>query len=233
MTKLYVSQRVPPAYDKGRMGELWRLAEEQANALAEGRIIARHGAMTAAPTAGNWVKGDLVDNSAPGVVSSAISDYVIVGWICTASGTPGTWKERRVLIEDITIDTSISGGTLLTNSLSGDVSMNNTANYFTGPIVSQGTTGTWWASGNVTLLDTAGAANFQVKLWDGTTVIASADMDSAGANSRRVFHLSGYIASPAGDIRISCKDATSASGVIKFNQSGNSKDSTLSVIRVA
>ena len=119
----------------------------------------------------------------------------------------------------------------ITNSLGADVLLNNTANYFDGPSVAQGTSGTWWASGTVTLNDTAGNANFLCKLWDGTTVIASAE-DTKTTSQFGVIALSGYLASPAANIRISCKDGSLTSGKILFNATGNSKDSTLSVHRI-
>lgn len=61
--------------------------------------------------------------------------------------------------------------TPLSNSLGADVPLNNTANYFDGPSVAQGTSGTWFASGTVTCKDTAGASFF-AKLWDGASVLA-------------------------------------------------------------
>lgn len=127
----------------------------------------------------------------------------------------------------------VSGAAKFTNSLSGDVALNNTANYFTGPIVSQGTAGTWFASGTVTMLDTTGSSQFYAKLWDGTTVIASGAANSAGASGVVSIALSGYLASPAADIRISVRDISNATGSILYNQTGTSKDSTLSAIRIA
>jgi hypothetical protein len=44
--------------------------------------------------------------------------------------------------------------------------------------------------------------------------------------------LSGTIANPAGNIRISCRDITTTGGKILFNQTGNSKDSTISAVRL-
>jgi hypothetical protein len=85
----------------------------------------------------------------------------------------------------------------------------------------------------VTLQDTAGAARINAKLWDGTTVIASAQTNTTGATGSAMISLSGYIVSPAGNIRISCQDITSTSGKITFNQSGNSKDATITAFRVA
>lgn len=40
---------------------------------------------TQAPTQGQWTKGDIVWNSNPQETS-------YIGWVCTMSGTPGTWK---------------------------------------------------------------------------------------------------------------------------------------------
>lgn len=122
----------------------------------------------------------------------------------------------------------------ITNSLGADVLLNNTAAYFDGPSVAQGTSGTWFATGTVTLTDTAGSSNFHAKLWDGTTVIASGISTTAGGTSFfMTITLSGYLASPAGNIRISVKDATSTNGKILFNQTGNSKDSTITAYRIA
>jgi hypothetical protein len=124
--------------------------------------------------------------------------------------------------------------TSLTASLGADVNLNNTGTYFDGPSVAQGTSGTWFASGTVTLIDTAaGPDAYDVKLWDGTTVIASARAVASAANIAVTVGLSGYLASPAGNIRISVKDVSNTTGVIKFNLTGNSKDSTVSVISIA
>ena len=121
----------------------------------------------------------------------------------------------------------------ITNSLAADVNLNNTSAYFTGPSVAQGTSGTWFASGTVTVKDTAGAAIFLVKLWDGTSVIASATVTTSAVNSRAVIALSGFITNPAGNIRISVKDVSSTSGLMEFNASAESKDCTLTAIRIA
>lgn len=122
-------------------------------------------------------------------------------------------------------------GTRVTNSLSGDVALNNTANFFDGPSTAQGTVGTWLASGTVTLLDTGGAAAYVVKLWDGTTIISSGAGFSAVGSSTTI-SLSGYITSPAGNIRISVKDVTAVTGKIIFNTTGLSKDSTIIATRI-
>lgn len=132
-----------------------------------------------------------------------------------------------------TVGFGMPAATQITNSLGADVNLNNTANYFDGPSVAQGTSGTWFVSGTVTVYDTAGVAQFAAKLWDGTTVIASAYVYQDNTNGWRTISLSGYLSAPAGNLRISVKDLSSTSGKILFNQSGNSKDSTISAIRIA
>jgi len=80
--------------------ELLRLLRDicnQVNAITEGQGYAFHAAMTAAPTAGSYAVGDFVKNSAPAEAGTGGMKYVIRGWECTASGTPGTWVECRAL----------------------------------------------------------------------------------------------------------------------------------------
>ena len=61
-----------------------------------GRLSAYNSA-TAAPTGNTWAVGDIVRNSAPAEAGGVGSKYVIIGWICTVSGTPGTWLQMRTL----------------------------------------------------------------------------------------------------------------------------------------
>lgn len=123
--------------------------------------------------------------------------------------------------------------TSLTNSLSGNVALNNIANYFDGPSVAQGTGGTWFVVGQVTCNDTGGAANIYAKLWDGTTVIASGNVNLSAANTRHVLSLSGVISSPAGNLRISVRNPDRTTGVMEFNRTGNSKDCTITAVRIS
>jgi len=120
----------------------------------------------------------------------------------------------------------------ITNSLGADVLLDNTANYFDGPSVAQGLVGTWFVSGTVNVIDTAGLAAFVAKLWDGATVIASAALTINAANIIGAISLSGYISAPAGNLRISVKDGTSTSGRMESNGSGNEKDCTITAIRI-
>lgn len=70
---------------------------QQVNQLSEGQMVARYNAATAAPTTGNWAQGDFIANAEPAELGAVGSMYVIRGWICTASGEPGTWVECRYL----------------------------------------------------------------------------------------------------------------------------------------
>lgn len=122
--------------------------------------------------------------------------------------------------------------TFTSASLGADVNLNNITTFFDGPSVAQGSAGTWFVSGSVTVQDTAGAATIVAKLWDGTNVIDSGLATVSAANGRVCINLSGCIASPAGNLRISVKDGTSTNGQIVANQSTFSKDSTITAIRI-
>lgn len=121
--------------------------------------------------------------------------------------------------------------TTVTNSLAADVNLTNAALYFDGPSVAQGSAGTWYASGTVTFIDPAGSANIFAKLWDGTNVVASATTQ-VPSNQQYTMSLSGFFTSPPGNIRISVRNSTRTGTGILFNLSGNSKDSTISAMRI-
>lgn len=119
----------------------------------------------------------------------------------------------------------------ITASTSADILLNNTSSYFDGPTIAQGSSGTWFVAGTVTITS-ATAANISAKLWDGTNIIASC-ADSVIGNGFCPMALSGYITSPSSNLRISVRDVGTTTGKILFNQSGNSKDSTITAIRIA
>lgn len=127
----------------------------------------------------------------------------------------------------------ISAEAPLKNSLSGDVALNNTGSYFDGPSVANGTSGTWFVSGTVTMSDTGGGAFFNVKLYDGTTTIASGRGGITGANLFVAISVSGIITNPTGNLRIAVNGPTLTTGAIKFNASGLSADSTITAYRIA
>lgn len=191
------------------------------------------GDQTSIFTVGRRVKTVNTGGTIYGVITASVYGVVTTVTVLNDSGAldAGLSGVSYGLISATNTSAPFVGQTY-TNSLAGDVALNNTGNYFTGPTVGQGTIGTWYASGAVTVDDTAGAANIPVKLWDGTTVIASGFAFVTAANEPVTVSLSGRIASPAGNIRMSCKDSSSTNGVIRFNSTGNSKDSTLTVTRI-
>lgn len=133
--------------------------------------------------------------------------------------------------QQVTISPPLSVG-VIANSLGSNVALSNTGLFFDGPTVAQGSTGTWCAGGTVTMTDSAALSIFAVKLWDGTTVIASADSELPSTNGSMSVSLFGCLAAPAGNLRISVKNISTTTGRISFNDSGSSKDSTITAWRV-
>ncbi len=119
----------------------------------------------------------------------------------------------------------------VTNSLGADVTMGSASTFFDGPSCAQGTGGTWLACGQITLAGNT-LDKFVVKLWDGTTVVSSAQLQVQSAQFETQ-SLQGLFTSPVGNIRISVENVSSTAGVIKANGTGQGKDSTLTVVRIA
>lgn len=126
-----------------------------------------------------------------------------------------------------------SGGlSVLTNSVTVAVAMTTLGTYYDGPSVAQGTTGTWLATGMITISAVAANNYITAKLWDGATLIASGG-GQVGNNLTCTISLSGYIASPTGNLRISATNNNSNGGTIATNNGIDLKSSTISAIRVA
>lgn len=89
------------AYDKQLnrlLIDFFRKLNTKVNGLASGKFAdSADNAATAAPTTGTYVQGDFVRNSNPTELGTAGSKYVLWGWTCTVSGTPGTWVQLRLL----------------------------------------------------------------------------------------------------------------------------------------
>lgn len=146
------------------------------------------------------------------------------GTVLTSNGT--AWGPASFA------STGFPAASPISNSLIADVSLANTSNYFDGPSVAQGNVGVWYVSGTVTLTDSNGAATFFGLLWDGTTKIDSCSQISESAGHEVCMSLSGFLASPAGNLRISVRDSNSTGGAIRFNISGQPKDSTITAFRI-
>lgn len=178
-----------------------------------------------------------------GVVTQVNTGAGLTGGPITSTGTISLLSSIGTVTQ-VNSGTGLTGGPItttgtlavslstLTNSISSDVALNNTANYFDGPSVAQGTSGTWLAVGQATVLINSLGDNIFCKLWDGTTVIDSGSGGGGPVGNRAIIHLSGVLASPSSNIKISCRDPNNTTAIIKFNDSGNSKDSTVSVVRI-
>lgn len=177
---------------------------------------------------GTSFTGNVVITGGTAIVSGANVTTLNVSSIPALTGNAGV----TITQGPASITVSGTAASALTNSLAGDVALNNTANYFDGPTANVTNSGTWFASGTVTVNDTGASADFDAKLWDGTTVIASCETQTNGATQKMSMSLSGVITNPAAAIRISVKDKTNTTGNIKFNLSGNSKDSTITAYRI-
>lgn len=65
-----------PAYLRSELAGIQRAIPILTRALTFGASV---------PTTGTWLRGDIVFDLTPTAGS-------FIGWVCTASGTPGTWK---------------------------------------------------------------------------------------------------------------------------------------------
>jgi hypothetical protein len=112
LSKVFSSARVPRQYDQGVFAQLLREIDEQLNSLSEGRIYASYSAYSAAPTTQAHQRGDFVRNTQPTDTShTAVSSYVVMGWLNVSEGEPGTWVECRALTSDLVLDSSAFTGT--------------------------------------------------------------------------------------------------------------------------
>lgn len=187
----------------------------------------------ASPVAGDFIM--IADSAASNALKYAtVGAIASAGTVASIGGLTGTVGLGPTLTTSS--NNIVTNLTTLTNTLSADVTLaSNGTTYVDGPTVAQGTSGTWLVTSNCTFTDTAASVTPFVKLWDGTTVIASGSQNAnAGAGARSSISLSGIITGPVGNIRISAvnANATATSG-FRFNNSGNSKDCTITAVRIA
>lgn len=95
MSRIDTLPRFPADLDQTvrKLTELFRAVALQLNGISEGSIVANYSARTSIPTTGTWKQGDMLRNTAPEVQGTFPWQYVVFGWICVESGTPGTWQE--------------------------------------------------------------------------------------------------------------------------------------------
>ena len=133
----------------------------------------------------------------------------------------------------IALSTTTTTGflTYVTSTSTVTINLNTTATTFDGPFVTQGTSGVWLAFGSVTISDSAAPNQTHVKLWDGTTVIASGEARVTALNVGASVLLSGIISNPASNLKVSmvCNTAT---GIMLYNFTPYLKDCYLTAIRI-
>lgn len=69
----------------------------QINGLSEGRGFNRYQAQDTIPTTGSYAQDDIIWKKNVVEAGVATQKYVVIGYICVASGSPGTLVEMRVL----------------------------------------------------------------------------------------------------------------------------------------
>lgn len=176
-----------------------------------------------------WEIGFGAYNSGTGVFARTTVLFNSAGTTAKINFSAAPQVAIVALAEDLLPVSSVAP---ITSSLGSDVAISNSV-YTDGPSIAQGSAGTWFVSGAVTFLDTAGSGSMSLKLWDGTTVIASGRARFETATASYVVSLSGFITSPAGNLRISAtSNAVGATSTFKFNSSGNSKDCTITAYRI-
>lgn len=238
------AKTVSPA---GALGGHWYYGSgAPANTLgADGDYYLRDTGLVYAKASGSWsstginLTGPQGDAGDPGAAGQGVPTGGSGGAVLRkVSGTDYDTAFGAVDLADSDAVTGVlpraNGGftpATVSNILGADVNLASTGTYYDGPSVAQGTSGTWLVFGWITATS-GGIANIQAKLWDGTTVVGSGRATVSSANEAVVIALSGVIASPAANLKISGNDATRTDGSIKYNFSGNSKDSALFAIRI-
>lgn len=98
MSKISPDIRIPeaPGGMVTAIRDVLRRIATQINLVSEGRVDGAYNAVDAIPT-GAGKNGDFVRKRTVTEAGAAGSKYVIIGFVCTASGNPGTWREMRVL----------------------------------------------------------------------------------------------------------------------------------------
>lgn len=79
------------------LARLLRNIASKVNAIGDGKLVGSDLVAAVIPTTGTFAQGDFIRNSAPVEAGTAGSKYVVVGWVATVGGTPGTLLPCRFL----------------------------------------------------------------------------------------------------------------------------------------
>lgn len=213
------------AFDRNDVDALGMALDDHDHDANKGLGVARLQTSATPTVAGNvQITGDTLKWWA----ASAAAVYTAVSLAGTQTITGNKTFSGTTTFSGSTVGIALSTAT---NSLGADVEFTTNSAYIDGPSCAQGTSGIWFASGTITVRDDSTVSRTFAKLWDGTTVIASGKVYNT-TNGDSVISLSGYISSPAGNIRISAGQDSINTGRMCYNNSGAGKDCTLSVVRI-
>ena len=118
------------------------------------------------------------------------------------------------------------------NGALGSIVTLNTTNFIDVACVAQGTNGTFFAVGVVTIQGGNSTATIGAKLWDGNNVIATTGVTTSSTGNSIMMSLQGFISNPTGNIRLSVRDNGPSNSNVVFNQTGAGKDTTVTAIRI-
>lgn len=79
------------------LSRLFRNIAAKVNQIGDGRLVGSDLVAAAVPTTGTYAQGDFIRNSAPVEAGTAGSKYVVVGWVVSVGGSPGTLLQCRFL----------------------------------------------------------------------------------------------------------------------------------------
>ena len=137
---------------------------------------------------------------------------------------------KPVLSGDVSTSTSTNTSALLSFvTASSTVNITGGSTFTNAVTVTQGTSGTWLATGQLTLGQASTNLSVFFRLWDGTTVMASGS-EELFAGDESVISIAGVISNPAGNIKLDFFG--NANTTATFNNSGLSKDCTLTAVRI-
>lgn len=194
---------------RAQSGDLTQWEEGFGTYTTSGTTLTR--TVTASTNAGSAVNF----TAAPNIYITALTqDLLCAGTsrsantvLAAPNGSAGAPSFRALVAADLPFQAGA-----LSSSLGANLALNNTGAFFDVVSVAQGSTGTWFVCATVSCQDSAGAARFDARLWDGTTTYATASNTSGGASFLCAITLCAIVTSPAGNLRISAHDANSTNG---------------------
>ncbi len=161
------------------------------------------------------------------VTTGQFSANQIVSFVFSTGVGPGNgWIASAVAPHSLTNFTA---------SLASSVNLSTAATYTDVVSVTQGTSGVWFVTSSAQYSSVVAGTTFVVRLWDGTTVINNAAVIIPSAsNPNPTATLSGVIANPVGNLRLSGRVFTAgqSGGVLATDGSNDLKNTTITAVRI-